>query len=219
MLNPSQDSGRTTTSSPQLSEPRRLERVKKERRLRDANDKGSATIWADSVCIDERNLTERWQTVNLMRGIYHNGTRYIGCIGPETEDGCRRIKMSRHTKKAIALILACGCAAVLTQPPSGTSRSKACGTGLPRGKASLGMSGPSPWTTAEALLRVGDQRVLHNVIVRTPHDYSSSSPRRRLTLSNRIISHLCSRQSTSHPSCPNSIRCSSSLRALYSRFR
>jgi hypothetical protein len=191
MVNPLQDSQRTTLPSAHLSEPLRRDQIKKGKRSRDeycenANIKGSAAVWVDSICVDNENTVERRQAVTLMGRFYRHATRTITWIGPGIENGSRKIKLSGRTKKAIAFAFACLCAALLMQNPSGMSRTKTSGTELPGGVITANSSGPSRWSAnaqEELLLESGDQKTLHNILVRALHDGSLPSLRQRLTSS------------------------------------
>lgn len=191
MLNPSQDSQRTTLPSAHLSEPLRRDQIKKGKRLRDeygenANIKGSAAVWVDSICVENENTADRRQALTLMGRVYRHATRTITWIGPGIENGSREIKLSRRTKKAIAFAFACLCAALLMQNPPGRSRTKTSGTELPRGGATAYPSGPSRWSAnaqEELLLEFGNQKTMHNILVRALHDGSLPSLRQRLTSS------------------------------------
>lgn len=55
--------------------------------IRHANPRdGSRAIWADAICINQKDIEERQQQVNLMGRIYRNATRVITYIGPEADN-------------------------------------------------------------------------------------------------------------------------------------
>ncbi|TVY84439.1 Heterokaryon incompatibility protein 6 OR allele [Lachnellula suecica] len=48
--------------------------------------KFSVFLWADAVCINQKDVDERSQQVQLMRKIYENATRVVAWLGPSTDD-------------------------------------------------------------------------------------------------------------------------------------
>jgi len=49
-------------------------------------------LWADAICIDQKDLEEQSQQVQLMASIYSNAHRVIVWLGNETEDSNRAFK-------------------------------------------------------------------------------------------------------------------------------
>lgn len=165
MQNPSQDPQQTALPSAHLSEPLRQEETQKEKRSRDeycenAEIKDSAAVWVNSIPPDNENNVGRRQAVTLTR---------------RDENVSRKTKLSRDTKKVIAFLLACFCAALLMQKPSGKTRTERYGIKQPQGCATACPSGPSRWSAnaqEELLLEFGDQKTLLNVLVRVLLDDS-----------------------------------------------
>jgi hypothetical protein len=46
----------------------------------------SMTLWADALCINQRDVTEREHQVRMMASIYHNARNVIAWIGEEAND-------------------------------------------------------------------------------------------------------------------------------------
>lgn len=168
MQNPSQDLQQTILPSAHLSEPLRQEETQKCTRSGDeycenADIKDSAAVWVDSICRENENTAVRQQAVTLILRVYRHAARIITWIGPEVKNGSRKIKLSKGTKKAIAFVFACLCAAQLMQKPSGKTRTETGGIEQPRGGAIAYPSGPSRWSAnaqEELLLEFSDQKTL-----------------------------------------------------------
>ncbi|KAL2067549.1 hypothetical protein VTL71DRAFT_1974 [Oculimacula yallundae] len=92
-------------------------RSKKER-FEHADIKDSAASWVDSNCATNWNKEERWQAaITSMKRHYLHPTKAIIWTCTENEEGYRKLKLGRRTKKVISFGIACMCAAQLHQKP------------------------------------------------------------------------------------------------------
>jgi len=52
-------------------------------------------VWADALCIDQSNLSERSKEVRRMREIYRNADSVVVWIGPESDDSAKAISLMK----------------------------------------------------------------------------------------------------------------------------
>lgn len=63
-----------------------------------SSSEGDRVIWADGICINQRDISEREHQVSIMRLIYRRAIRVITYIGPETDDSSPAIDFACHLR-------------------------------------------------------------------------------------------------------------------------
>ncbi|XMA11535.1 hypothetical protein WAI453_004326 [Rhynchosporium graminicola] len=133
------------------------------------DNEADTVLWIDCISVDQEHTSGRWRGIAMMRKIYQQATSTMAWTSQEVDSRFRKVEFNRRTKKAMAFIFACVCAAQLTQRHSGEPETETIPIEKLRGNlpAHIGVSSRWPAIMQEKQpLDYGCQTTLLNVLIK-----------------------------------------------------